>query len=243
MLVPALPREASSRDPHHSAERVGPTLAHGVVRSCPDPMSTPFEKLNTADPAGSTDLSEVEKLELLKTLGRAGDPALHGANGSTIKSLRFYELPPHARYVIAKIIRRKTDQKDYPFWVRERDRTTVFQNEAKDLPTLADGAEYREYTVLRVTEPELKDASGRPRKYGASPKAQTPDPFVGLSKFASGAQRIVHADGDSGYYYTPTHYIGASDGSTYYNPFFLVTDIPKGHLSGTENETLHAPGF
>ncbi len=53
----------------------------------------------------------------------------------------------------------------------------------------------------------------------------------------------MYADGTDRFLRTPTHHTGANEGSAYHSPFFLVADIPIGHLTGTEDETLHAPAF
>ena len=175
---------------------------------------------------------------ILQTMGSESDPKVFGANGSPIRTLDFYEVPPHARYVIAKI-RRQGGAKE-KFWDPLRDGNTVFENKGNDLPT---GSAYREYTVLQVTASYNTDyaaLTGLAGKANAN-KRKTGRKAVDAGAgdwpvFDSGLERIVHDETKGKFYYTPTHYVGENTGGAYYNPFFLVTGV-------TDQETMYGPGF
>lgn len=176
---------------------------------------------------------------ILKTLGTASDPKLFGANGSPIKSLDFYAIPPHARYVIAKIRRQGASKEK--FWDPLRDGSTVFQNKGNDLPA---GSVYREYTVLQVTAAYTMDYATMSTLPGGvnKGKRKAGREAIGVAAgdwpvFDSGLERIVHDESKAAvFYYTPTHYTGEHDGTTYYNPFFLVSGV-------TDQHQAEGPGF
>ncbi len=176
---------------------------------------------------------------ILKTMGTASDPKLFGANGSAIKSLDFYAISPHARYVIAKIRRQGANKER--FWDPLRDGSTVFQNKANDLPA---GSIYKEYTVLQVTSSYTMNYAAMSVLPGGvnKGKRKTGRDAIDASAgdwpvFESGMERIVHDESKVAvFYYTPTHYTGEQDGLVYYNPFFLVTGITDQHQAA-------GPGF
>lgn len=176
---------------------------------------------------------------ILQTLGTIGDPRLFGANGSPIKVLDFYAVPPHARYVIAMIRRQGTAKEK--FWDPLRDGSTVFLNKGNDLPA---HSAYREYTVLQVSATSAMDYATMSALPGSANKNRRKtgrdaiDAGAGdWAVFDSGLERIVHDETKvTVFYYTPTHYVGANEGGVYYNPFFLVTGI-------TDQHTAYGPGF
>lgn len=176
---------------------------------------------------------------ILQTLGTASNPKLFGANGSPIKSLDFYAIPPHARYVIA-MIRRGGKGKER-FWNPLRDGSTQFENKGNDLPA---GSTYREYTVLQVTASYSMDYNAMSTLPGSANKGKRKAGREAIDVgagdwpvFESGVERVVHDETKATvFYYTPTHYTGENDGTAYYNPFFLVTGI-------TDQHTAAGPGF
>lgn len=188
---------------------------------------------------------------VLKSMGVSLKPKVTGWNGSEIKGLGYDQLSPHARYVVNKIKRNISEQ----FWDPGRDNVTVFGNKGKDLPEVGT---YKEFTVLATDAsysstfdqlattivPMPGIAGGAKARKAALGDKDRGDVGVAagygtLGSFAGGVERIVYDSAGSKFYYTPTHYVGHKDeaAGVYYNPFFLITDIPA------DSQTFFGPGF
>ena len=178
-------------------------------------------------------------MSLLKDLGETTDPAITAVNGSTIKTLNYNLLSPHAKYVINKVRRQGSTKEKY--WDPTRDGVTNFQNKGGDLPA---STNYLEYTVLPISADysmdydTLSTQPGRANR-SARRKGREAQALGGgdMPVFDSGAERLVSDCTNTGvFYFTPTHYVGETIDGIYYNPFFRIVGIADQFLR-------YGPGF